>query len=937
MKKYTLTLFSSLFLLWLLYWVLNTVSIENKHLYVPSIVLGDGVDFNRDIRPIINKKCIACHGGVKKSGDLSFLFEEEALAVNESGERAIVPGSPRKSELIKRIKSHDPDYRMPLDAAPLSEEEINLLTKWIHQGAPWKDHWAYIPPKEIEAPSAQSSWVINDIDRFVFKRLEKEGIQPNPMADKYSLLRRLSFDLTGLPPTVEEMEAFLADESETAYEKRVDGLLASTAYGEKWAAMWMDLARYADSKGYEADRPRKIWKYRDWLISAFNDNMPFDQFVTEQLAGDLLPNPTDDQLIATAFHRNTMNNDEGGTDNEEFRIAAVIDRVNTTWAILQGTSMECVQCHSHPYDPIRHEDFFKSMAFFNQTADADVPSESPVLVEFTQKEDKERLIKIKNWVASTPSEGLPEETTPVYFERLIRLTEPKIHPHSFNQMDKGIPVPGTTTFKVTDSIYSWTKQVPFMGEDKLMFKVRADTSIGVLEFRLDSPEGELIGSWEVEQKTRKYFDEEENKEKISTISQVLSIPIKGLRDRRDLYLVLQDVGKADTHCALEWVLLHHSLPGEEVEGFQDMEGELYYLLNLDKDKNTTPVMHELKPEYWRETRVFEKGNWMVLGDLVEPGVPDKWNLFEGEYDANRLGLAHWLFSLDNPLTARVAVNRFWEQLFGLGLVETVEDFGSLGEGASHPELLDWLANRFAKDFKWDVKKLLKEVVMSAAYRQSSHFREDLMEIDPKNVFLARGPRSRMKAEEIRDQALAVSGLLSKKMLGPSVMPEQPDGIWQVVYSGDEWKTSKGEDRHRRALYTFWRRTSPYPSFIAFDASSRELCVPRRTDTNTPLQALVTLNDPVYVEAAQALARRVMEDYPSNPREQLSGMYSLAMLRGIDEGKLKDLEELYMETKAFFEQDEVAICQLVGEENRDLAILTVVANTIMNLDEFLMKS
>lgn len=476
-----------------------------------------------------------------------------------------------------------------------------------------------------------------------------------------------------------------------------------------------------------------------------------------------------------------------------------------------------------------------------------------------------------------------------------------------------------------------------MGEDRLMFKVRADTSVGVLEFRLDNPEGELIGTWEVERKTRKYIDKEENKEKFATISQVLSIPVKALQDNRDLYLVLQNVGNAGTECVFEWVHLHHSLPGKEKEGFAAVEEALYSLLNLDKGKNTTPIMHELKTGYGRETRVFEKGNWMVLGEVVEPGVPDKWNSFDGEYEDNRLGFARWLFDGENPLTARVAVNRFWEQLFGLGLVETVEDFGSLGEGASHPELLDWLAVRFGEDFEWDIKRLLKKLVMSATYRQSSHFRDDLKEVDPKNILLARGPRNRMKAEEIRDQALAVGGLLSGKMLGPSVMPEQPDGIWQVVYSGDEWKTSKGEDRHRRALYTFWRRTSPYPSFIAFDAASRELCIPRRTDTNTPLQALVTLNDPVYVEAAQALARRVIENYPSNARAQLSGMYSLAMLRGIDEGKLNDLEALYWEAKSFFEQDEAAICQLVGEENEQLAILTVMANTIMNLDEFLMKS
>ncbi|MEX2512201.1 MAG: DUF1553 domain-containing protein [Cyclobacteriaceae bacterium] len=929
--------FSSLILLWLLVIVIRNVSIENKHLYVPGILLGEEVEFNRDIRPIINNKCIACHGGVKKSGEFSLLFEEEALAVNESGKRAIVPGSINKSELIHRINQDDPEQRMPLEGEPLTDHEKQLFTDWINQGAPWQDHWAYLPPQPKEVPESGGNWVSNEIDHFVYQKLSKRNIQPNPESDRYSLLRRVSFDLTGLPPTLEETDEFIKDTSYNSYENVVDLLLDSPAFGERWASMWMDLARYADSKGYEADRPRNIWKYRDWLIEAFNDNMPYDQFVTEQLAGDLLPDPTEKQLIATGFHRNTMNNDEGGTDNEEFRIAALIDRVNTTWTVMQGTTMECVQCHSHPYDPIRHEDYYKSMAFFNQTADADIPSESPVLVEFKDTVDIEKLNQLKSWVGDKVKDPELKSEMQNYFEKLVRISTPKIHPHYFEQLDKGIPVKGTSLFKVTDSIPSRTRQIPFDGEDRIMFKIRSDTSVGVLEFRLDHPEGEKIALWEVNRKTKTEFDEEEKKDKIYSVPEVISIPISPITGKRDLYLVLQEVGKAGTTLNLEWVMLHHSLPGREDAQYQEAEMMLYDLFNSEKEQETTPIMVELDDNYRRQTRVFEKGSWMVLGDTVAPGMPEKWNEFKDGYEKNRLGLAKWLFSPENPLTARVAVNRFWEQLFGRGLVFTMEDFGSQGFDPSHPELLDWLALRFVNEHQWDIKKLLKEMVMSSTYRQSSHFRDDLKDLDPYNEFLARGPRLRLKAEQIRDQALAVSGLLSNKMWGSSVMPEQPEGIWQVVYSGTEWKTSQGEDRYRRALYTFWRRTSPYPSIIAFDAPSREFCLPRRIDTNTPLQALVTLNDPVYLDAALALSRKVLGSSSKHWEDRLSLMYSMVMLRGIQEEKMEDLALLYENANLYFEQNPDAACQITGEEDNELAVYTVLANALMNLDEFLMKS
>ncbi|WP_114751801.1 DUF1553 domain-containing protein [Pleomorphovibrio marinus] len=916
---------------------LRIVPVENKQEAIPASILGPPVDFNADIRPIINKKCIACHGGVKKSGGFSLLFEEEALAVNESGLRAIVPGNTWKSELLNRITHHDPEVRMPLDADPLTDEEVRLFRRWINQGAPWKDHWAYIPPKKQEVPNVDSEWVSNDIDKFVLQRMTEEGLSPNPRADKYSLIRRVSLDLTGLPPTLEQVAAFVEDDSADAYENLVDELLSSPAYGERWAAMWMDLARYADSKGYEADRPRSIWKYRDWLIKAFNTNMSFDQFVAEQLAGDLFPKPDDPNYIATAFHRNTMNNDEGGTDNEEFRNAALIDRVNTTWSVLQGTTMECVQCHSHPYDPIRHEDFFKSMAFFNQSADADIPSESPVLVDFEDEEDQSALERIQEWVRGHC--GGNAEHNPRYYRQLIRITEPKLHPHFFEQMEKGLAIPGTSVFKVSDSVYSRRKEVPFTGENRLMLRYQADTSVGVMQIRVDAKDGEIIGSFPVNQKTKKVFDNEEKKDKIYTIRETLSVPIKPMFGKRDLYFVLEGADKAHTECFIEWVVLHQALPGEGQKGYDKVEKDFHDIFNTDKKRTTTPIMVDLKDGYRRKTRVFEKGNWMVLGEEVKPGVPEKWNSFKNDWPQDRLGLAQWIISHKNPLTARVTVNRFWEQLFGLGIVETLEDFGSQGIPPTHPELLDWMALRFIHHHNWDVKALLKELVSSSTYQQSSIMRDDHKEVDPRNKLLARGPRVRLNSEQVRDQALAVSGLLSGKMFGPSVMPVQPEGIWQVVYSGGfSWKTSQGEDRNRRALYTFWRRTSPYPSFISFDAPSREFCLPRRINTNTPLQALVTLNDPVYLEAAQALARKVLKDKGSEKVDQkIKLMYSLTMLRGIQEDKMEDLLKLYQQTSVYFDNDPEAICQFTGEESKELALWTVMANAMMNLDEFVMKS
>jgi len=908
----------------MVYWLTGLVPPNIKQTYFPSLLVGEQIEFNRDIRPILNKNCIACHGGVKQSGGFSLLFPDEALSINESGKPAIVPGSPQESEMIQRITHHDPELRMPLDAEPLKDEEISLLKKWIRQGAQWQDHWAYIKPEPSEPPALDSEWPSNGIDFFVLEKLKDQKLLPSEEADKATLLRRVYLDLVGIPPSQEELESFLNDSGADAFERKVDQLLASSQYGEKWTGMWMDLARYADTKGYERDAERKIWKYRDWLIKAFNEDMPYDVFLTKQLAGDLLPNPTDEDYIATAFHRNTMTNDEGGTENEEFRVAALIDRVNTTWSVLQGTTMECVQCHSHPYDAIRHEDFFKSYAFFNNTADEDVWSESPKLVSFTDEEDQQKLGALRNWVTSQASPAEASKSAS-YYTHLVRLTEPKIHPHSFEILQNGVLTDGPNYLNMEDGGMAKLENVVLGEENKMLVRYRSNKNTGSVEVRLDKPDGEILGTWKI------------NRIKEGKGFQTISIPIHPSIGKKELYFTFKDPGNEGTVFTLEWILFYESLPGETNPGYHEMEEKFTSLLNQQENVESIPVMVERPEGYKRTTHVFERGNWLVHGDEVQPGVPEDWNSMPQDAPKNRLGFAQWLVSEENPLTARVMVNRVWAQFFGTGIVETLEDFGSQGFEPSHPELLDWLALEFQDTHQWSLKKLIKQIVLSSTYRQSSKVSKDLLDIDPKNRLLARGPRIRLNAEQVRDQALKVAGLLSDKMYGPSVMPYQPEGLWQVVYNGSDWATSPGEDQYRRALYTYWRRTNPYPSLMSFDSPSREFCIARRIDTNTPIQALVTLNDPVYIEAAMGLAQRMLQA-GNQQKEQISEGYRIAMAKNeIDQEKLKELELLYSKTLQYFENRPEEAEALVCQNNIPLATLTVVANVIMNLDEFITKS
>lgn len=893
-------------------------------------IFGHRVDYNSEIKPILNKHCIACHGGVKKTEGFSLLFRHEALAPTKSGKPAIIPGDADASEMIRRLTLTDPDERMPLDAPPLKEEEIELLRKWVDQGAEWGDHWAYTPVEKPELPaigtiwsrlglseSDETAWVKNEIDYFILDGLKERQLTPSSEADKTTLLRRVALDLTGLPPTEKQLTHFLADKSPNAYEKAVDSLLASPAYGEKWAGMWLDLARYADTKGYERDPGRTIWRYRDWLIRAFNQDKPYDQFLTEQLAGDLLPAPSDDQLIATAFHRNTMNNDEGGTVDEEFRVAAVIDRVNTTWDVFGGTTFSCVQCHSHPYDPFVHDEYYKYLAFFNNTRDEDVTSDTPTL-RFYKGADSVRVQELRQWLTTQA----PDKQAARDWLQFVRVQEPKINSHDFDEYVNASLL-DAKYFGMQHGGSARVKNVTLTGKNRIVMAWGTKAEKAVVTIRDGSLTGPVLLTLPVPKTGSQWNDT------------VMVYALPELKGRHNLYLSLDSPKTPKDWVMVKWVSFQTGLPAEA-------ETKLIPILNANPEQ--TPIMLDGWGDLARKTHVFERGNWMVKGRPVQPDVPKSLPPMPKDAPRNRLGLAQWMTSPEHPLTARVAVNRMWEQLFGAGIVETVEDLGTQGIQPTHRELLDYLSAEFMTTDRWSMKRMLKRMVLSATYRQRSDATPEMLAKDPFNKYYARGPRVRLAAEQVRDQMLAVSGLLSRKMYGPSVMPPQPEGIWQSPYSGESWKLSEGEDRYRRALYTYWKRTAPYPSMITFDSPSREFCQIRRLRTNTPLQALVTLNDPVYVEAAQKLAE-YMQKQGQSPEQQIQAGFRRVMGRNLAPKKLTVLTRLYQSTEKYYRQHPDEAKKLLAKDtapsgtaaNRpQLAALSVTANTMLNLDEVITK-
>ena len=889
------------------------------------------VDYNTQVKPILNKNCIACHGGVKKASGFSLLFKHEALAPAKSGKLAIVPGDADASEMIRRLTLTDPDERMPLDHPALTPDEITTLRNWIDQGAEWGDHWAYQRIEKPELPkigtfwsrlgvtrSDEAAWVKNEIDYFILDKLRQEELTPSPEADKITLIRRVSLDLTGLPPTEKEVADFLADKSLTAYERVVDRLLNKPAYGERWAGIWLDLARYADTKGYERDPGRKIWRYRDYLIKAFNDDKPYNQFVTEQLAGDLLPNrigepATDEQLVATGFHRNTMNNDEGGTQDEEFRVAATIDRVNTTWEVFQGTTFACIQCHSHPYDPFTHDEYYKYLAFFNNARDEDVTSDTPTL-RFYKDDDSTAASALTSWMR----DKLPAQSESEH-ANFLRTMEPKINSHSIKQLQNASLLDAKYFGAQHDGV-GQLDNVTLTNQNRLLLAWGTNDAGAMVTIRRDSIKGEVLLTRPVPKTGNQWNDS----------IQAFSIPVTS--GKHTLFFQFSNPKKPKNWIMVKWVAVQTALP--------DPDQEKQYLALLNKDPETTPIMLDGTGDLARQTHIFERGNWLIKGRRVQPDVPKSFPAMDARLPRNRLGLARWMTSRNHPLTARVAVNRFWERLFGTGIVETVEDMGTQGIPPTHRDLLDYLAAEFMDTDHWQMKKLLKRMVMSATYRQQSSASPELLAKDPFNKLLARGPRVRLSAEQVRDQALAVSGLLSDKMFGPSVMPAQPDGIWQSPYDGASWKQSTGEDAHRRAMYTYWKRTAPYPSMVTFDSPSREFCQIRRLRTNTPLQALVTLNDPVYVEAAEHLAE-FMYAQGKTPDARIRAGFRRVTLRQPPPRKLAVLTRLYRSAEQHYRQHPDEMRQLLMTNpcetvTPQIAALTLTANTMLNLDEVVTK-
>ena len=752
-------------------------------------VLGAPPDFEKEVWPIFRRKCYSCHNATLKQNGLRLDDGVSALEGGYSGP-VIVPGKSGESKLIARVTTEKAEERMPKMGAPLTAAEVATLRAWIDAGAPWPRkaaaagpakpvHWSFQPVKKPQPPAVKdAAWVRNEIDRFVLARLEKEGIRPSPEAPRATLIRRVSFDLTGLPPTPAEVRAFLADDRPDAYERLVDRLLASPHYGERWARHWLDLARYADSDGYEKDNERPIaWRWRDWVIDAFNRDLPFDRFTVEQLAGDLLPDPAIGQLIATGFQRNTLTNREGGSDPKEARFEQLVNRTNTAATVWLGLTAGCAQCHDHKYDPISQKEYYSLFAFFDRSEETDI--EAP----------------------------LPGETGP-HLRNLAAYQESRRHLEEI--------------FEIKRLQRAWERR---------------------MIHTLDHP-GENV-EWDFAvSNTRPMFDRFE-------------ATLRTPPERRSAY---------DEDRMLRWFIRN---PGPDDSRNPD------YMNSLREFRRRLAALDEKLPPITRapammelpdppQTRLRVKGDYREEGIPVEPGTPAVLPPLPGG-PRNRLALARWLVQKENPLTARVTVNRLWQELWGRGLVLTSEDFGTQGEAPTHPELLDWLAAEFM-DRGWSVKSVLRTMVTSAAYRQSSHARPDLKDIDPGNTLLARQSRVRLPAESIRDAALAAAGLLNDRIGGPSVKPPQPEGIAELVYAGSaKWRADEGPGRYRRGLYIHFQRTAPYPMLMNFDAPDSNVACSRRRRSNSPLQALNLLNDPVFHEAAQAFAYRLAASVPEPNR------------------------------------------------------------------------
>lgn len=1047
---------------------------------ISAAALPAKVDYNYHIKPLLSDRCYACHGPDEKSrkAKLRLDSKEGAFKALDDGMFVIKPGDPSKSEVIRRITSPDPEEIMPPPKSKLSlsKQEIELFRRWIEQGAQWKKHWALLPLGETPVPEVSDSrWARNDLDRFVLARLDAEKLKPSAEASRERLLRRVTFDLTGLPPALGELDAFLADSTPQAYERVVDRLLAAPAYGERMAVEWLDVARYADTYGYQADRFNHLWPWRDWVISAFNRNVRFNDFIVWQLAGDLLPNATREQKLATAFNRNHRQTNEGGSVDEEFRVEYNADRVHTTAGAFLGLTIECARCHDHKFDPITQKDYYRFFAFFNSTDESGLYSHftdaipSPTLLLFKDDAQERQHAELKRAIAAKeqalaqsaaqPNPGFEAwrtqaRTWPAVsgligyysFDEITNhqvanqvatnhpgklLEAPRSVPGKFGQAlqfsgENSVTFEKLADFKRPDpfSFSLWLNLAEELPEIVVLHHQQAGSDAGYQGYQLTLENGHacfaLVHFWPgnaIKVRTRAQlrlhqwlpigitYDGSSRAAGLKLFLNGQPAELEVVRDQlfkdfaNDTPLTLAarfrgrgfkdgriDELRVFRRCLtpLEMAMVHAegACQGDKVDSsgaphavrVAEDSGRLvsaapkeqllsYYLATVDagyrqhlaelktlRDQENDLInrveeimtMGDLPTP--RPTYVLKRGAYDAHGDIVEPGTPESILPLDPQLPRNRLGLARWLVDPRNPLTARVLVNRYWQLFFGRGIVATAEDFGSQGALPTHPELLDWLAKWFINS-GWDLKALHKLIVLSATYRQSSQPSPELLARDPDNKLLARGPKNRLPAEMLRDQALAAAGLLVKTIGGPSVKPYQPEGLWEEKSSSWKYDPDRGEGLYRRSMYSYWKRTSPHPMMMTFDSAERNSCVVRRQTTSTPLQALVLLNDPQFVEAARQIGARSLREGGASIDERVAFAFRLLTSRRPTSREQQVLRQLYQEQLELFRADASGAESLskVGQSGNDasldraeLAAATALASAILNFDDAVSK-
>lgn len=1034
-----------------------------------SAAADQPIEFNRDIRPILVQACFACHGPDSDARQAGLRLDERQAAI-EAG--SIVPGDPDSSELLRRVFADSEFEIMPPPEHPheLTDQQKELLRRWIAEGAEYQPHWAFIPPQRPEVPEVEDAdWVRNPIDAFILAELQQRGLEPAPEADRYTLARRVSLDLTGLPPEPGMVRAFVEDDAEDAYERLVDRLLASERWGEHRARYWLDAARYADTHGIHFDNFREIWAYRDWVIEAFNRNLPFDQFTVEQLAGDLLPDPTLDQRIATGFHRCNITTNEGGVIPEEYAVLYMNDRADTTSWVWMGLTMNCASCHDHKFDPISQREYYQMAAFFNNTTqavmDGNIKDTPPVLV-VPPREDRSRWKQLPDEIAAAQQQrdqrrqGARQDfdqlaATAAFAELApaVPTADLAFHaPLDGAAEDKiAVTIDGNAAQQAVPGPLSWT--AGHVGQSA--YEESADATIEIAEagdwerdqafsfgawvklpsanaggavfarmddqndyrgwdlwFENGRPGTHLIHQWnedalkvvanqplEADKWThvlitydgsskasgvRIYVDGRPQEVRVqrdqlnSSIrtdvplkvaqrargSRLTGVAVQDLRlyagvltadqvaqivtGTRIGWLIAQAADQRDDQQAEElfswWVQTEDPAYQAATAALAQLEAERETI----RQRSTVAHVQQERADQTPSAYVLERGEYDQRREQVFPDTPQVLPPMSDDLPRNRMGLAQWLLLPEHPLTARVTVNRFWQEVFGIGLVETAEDFGITGELPSHPELLDWLAVEF-RESGWDIQQFFRMLVTSSAYRQSAAASPEKRELDPDNRWLSRGPRFRVDAEVVRDYALAVSGLLSPTIGGPSVRPYQPDGVWEAVAmigsNTRDYRQDSGDNLYRRSLYTFWKRSAPPASMEIFNAPSREVCTVRRERTNTPLQALVTLNDPQFVEAARHLAQRTLIDGGDTLASRLDYLAQRLLCRPLDDAELAIVEGSLAGLTAHYASHPDDARQLldVGESPSDssldqaeLAAWTMLANQMMNLDEVLNK-